>query len=182
MSSYNDITGDKIQTRATNNDEFNERWELAFGKKESLNLNKIPKEDREKELEDIKKVQIDLSKEVKVKKVVAKVEGNQSGITPVGHRVLIKPDVVEHKTESGIIVHTGQTEDRERLAQIRGVVVELGNTAFADQPTPWCKVGDRITFGKYSGLIYKGEETIDGHEYRIINDLDVVAIHKEETK
>ena len=93
---------------------------------------------------------------------------NNSGITPVGHRVLIKPDVVEHKTESGIIVHTGLTEDRERLAQIRGVVVELGNTAFADQPTPWCKVGDRITFGKYSGLIYKGEETLDGDEYRII--------------
>ena len=180
MSNRNDITGDKIITRHGNDsEEFNAKWNEIFSERK---LNTISNEERAKLLEDIKKVQIDLSKEVKVKKVVAKVEGNQSGITPVGHRVLIKPDVVEHKTESGIIVHTGQTEDRERLAQIRGVVVELGNTAFADQPTPWCKVGDRITFGKYSGLIYKGEETLDGHEYRIINDLDVVAIHKEETK
>ncbi len=104
---------------------------------------------------------------------------NTSGIIPVGHRLLVKPAQVEEKTESGIIVSVGVQADRERLAQIKGVVVAVGSTAYSDQPTPWCKEGDFITFGKYSGLIYKGDETLDGEEYRVINDLDVVAIHEE---
>jgi co-chaperonin GroES (HSP10) len=98
---------------------------------------------------------------------------NTSGIHPKGHRVLILPDVVEETTESGIIVSVGIERDRERLAQLKGTIVELGNTAWLDQPAPWAAAGDHVIFGKYSGLIYKGA---DGKEYRIINDLDVVAI------
>lgn len=105
---------------------------------------------------------------------------NKSGIHPVGHRLLVMPEVIEEVSEGGIILGTHTQMDRERLAQIRGYVVEVGSTAYSDQPTPWCKVGDLITFGKYSGLIYKGEETLDGNEYRVINDLDVVAVHFKE--
>lgn len=98
---------------------------------------------------------------------------NTSGIHPKGHRVLILPDPVEEVTQSGIIVSVGENRDRERLAQLKGTVVELGNTAWLDQPSPWAKVGDHVIFGKYSGLIYQGN---DNKEYRIINDLDVVAL------
>jgi len=98
---------------------------------------------------------------------------NTSGIHPKGHRVLIKPDSVEEVSESGIVLSVGQTAERERLAQLKGTVIEVGNTAWHDQPEPWAKTGDRIIFGKYSGLIYKGD---DQEEYRIISDLDVVAV------
>ena len=98
---------------------------------------------------------------------------NTSGIHPKGHRVLILPDPVEEVTQSGIIVSIGENRDRERLAQLKGTVVELGNTAWLDQPSPWAQVGDHVIFGKYSGLIYQGD---DAKEYRIINDLDVVAL------
>jgi len=98
---------------------------------------------------------------------------NTSGIHPKGHRVLILPDPVEEVTQSGIIVSVGENRDRERLAQLKGTVVELGNTAWLDQPSPWAQVGDHVIFGKYSGLIYQGD---DSKEYRIINDLDVVAL------
>ena len=104
---------------------------------------------------------------------------NESGITPVGHRLLIKPLVIEEKSQGGIII-ASSTLDMERLAQMKGVVVEVGSTAYADQPEAWCKLGDLVTFGKYSGLIYKGEETLDKKEYRVVNDLDIVAIHKRE--
>lgn len=104
---------------------------------------------------------------------------NSSGIHPVGHRVLIKPLVLEEKTESGIII-SSNTIEMERLAQMKGIVIEVGTTAYADQPTPWCKVGDLVTFGKYSGLVYKGKETKDKLEYRVINDLDIVCTHEEE--
>jgi co-chaperonin GroES (HSP10) len=49
----------------------------------------------------------------------------------------------------------------------------VGDSAWLDQPSPWAKEGDHVIFGKYSGLIYDGA---DKKEYRIINDLDVVAI------
>ena len=98
---------------------------------------------------------------------------NTSGIHPKGHRVLILPDPVEEVTQSGIILSVGENRDRERLAQLKGTIVEVGNTAWLDQPSPWAEVGNHVIFGKYSGLIYTGD---DGKEYRIINDLDVVAI------
>ena len=98
---------------------------------------------------------------------------NTSGIHPKGHRVLILPDPVEEVTQSGIILSVGENRDRERLAQLKGTIVELGNTALLDQPSPWANEGDHVIFGKYSGLIYQGA---DEKEYRIINDLDVVAI------
>jgi co-chaperonin GroES (HSP10) len=97
---------------------------------------------------------------------------NKSGIHPKGHRVLIYPEPVETTTASGIVVSTGINVDRERLAQLRGTVVELGNSVWHDQPETWAKVGDKVIFGKYSGLIYTGD---DDKEYRIINDLDIVA-------
>ena len=102
---------------------------------------------------------------------------NTSGIYPAGHRVLIQVVSVKKTTESGIIIETDVTADRAQLAQMKGTVVAVGPTAYADQPAPWCKVGDIVTFGKYSGLLYKAEETIDGNEYRMVNDLDVVATH-----
>jgi co-chaperonin GroES (HSP10) len=107
---------------------------------------------------------------------------NTSGINPVGHRLLVLPEAVEEVTEGGIIIHVGNQKDREQLAQIRGTVVAMGSTAYADQKDAWCQVGDFITFGKYSGLIYRENETKDKKEYRVINDLDVVATHERESK
>lgn len=97
---------------------------------------------------------------------------NESGINPKGHRVLVLPDEVEVKTASGIITTVGAQQLREELAQVDGVVVAMGNTCYSDQPEPWCKVGERVVFGKYSGIIREGK---DGKKYRVINDLDVVA-------
>ena len=98
---------------------------------------------------------------------------NTSGIHPKGHRVLILPDPVEEVSKSGIILSVGENRDRERLAQLKGTVIEIGNSAWHDQPSPWAEIGDHVIFGKYSGLIYQGD---DDKEYRIINDLDVVAL------
>lgn len=97
---------------------------------------------------------------------------NTSGIHPKGHRVLILPNAVETTTESGIVISVGTNVDRERLAQLKGTVIEIGSSAWHDQPEPWAEVGDVVIFGKYSGLIYQGADEL---EYRIINDLDIVA-------
>lgn len=104
---------------------------------------------------------------------------NTSGIWPCGHRILVLPEQVETKTESGIYVVTPQTEKLEDMAQTFGVVVAMGKTCYNDQPSPWCNVGDRVSFAKYSGLLNTGK---DGKKYRVINDLDIVSIVSEEVK
>ena len=104
---------------------------------------------------------------------------NSSGVTPVGHRVLILPEQIDEVTDSGIVLMTASQKEREALAQMYGLVIAMGNTCYSDQPSPWCKVGDRVSFAKYSGLLYTG---LDDKEYRIINDLDIVATVEEGVK
>ncbi len=104
---------------------------------------------------------------------------NNSGIHPCGHRILVKPEEIEEKSEGGIVLMTASTEKMEALAQTFGQVIEVGTTAYADQPAPWCKEGDRISFAKYSGLLNTGK---DGVKYRVINDLDVVSVIDKDVK
>lgn len=103
---------------------------------------------------------------------------NTSGITPVGHRVLILPVETERKTASGIVL-MDKTAMMEEMAQTQGYVIELGDTCYDDQEAPWCKVGDLVMFGKYAGVVYEGN---DKQKYRITNDKDVVAVITKEEK
>lgn len=97
---------------------------------------------------------------------------NDSGINPVGERVLVLPDEVEQKTSAGIQLYTDAQLTREQMAQTEGAVVAIGSAAWSDRPAPWASVGQRIIFAKYSGLQCTGS---DGKQYRLINDTDVVA-------
>jgi chaperonin GroES len=98
-------------------------------------------------------------------------------IKPAGHRILVIPDPVETKTASGIIM-VAETVTADEQRQIFGVVHSVGNTAFKDfGDLPWCKVGDRIAFAKYGGFVIK--DPVDGKEYRLLNDEDVVAVIEE---
>ena len=97
---------------------------------------------------------------------------NVSGINPVGWRILVKPQEIKETSESGIVITSGSYKNREQMANTTGVVVAMGNDCFADEPAPWCKIGDKIIFAKYAGLLYLGR---DGSEYRMINDKDVTG-------
>jgi len=97
---------------------------------------------------------------------------NESGINPVGWRILVKPQEINEKSSGGIIVTTGAFKDREQMANTTGVVVAMGTDCFADETTPWCAIGDKIIFAKYAGLLYLGK---DGNQYRMINDKDVTG-------
>ena len=109
----------------------------------------------------------------------SKSKGNISGISPKGHRILVLPEQVEATTASGIIVHTDSQGEREALAQMYGIVVAMGADCYTDTASVWCKIGDRVSFAKYSGLIYTGK---DDKKYRCINDLDIVATVEEGVK
>ena len=95
---------------------------------------------------------------------------NKSGISPVGYRVLVKPEPIEERTAGGIII--AQT-DPYKQAQCAGTVVAIGEDCWREFKSPWAKVGDRVLFAKYGGLMRKG---LDGEEYRILNDEQITCV------
>jgi co-chaperonin GroES (HSP10) len=97
---------------------------------------------------------------------------NESGINPVGNRILLLPIEVQQTSASGIILATEETSAREQMANTTGVVVAMGDECFDDEVKPWCAVGDKIIFAKYAGLLYLGR---NGKSYRMINDKDVTG-------
>ncbi len=108
---------------------------------------------------------------------------NESGINPAGHRVLVLPEQ-ETEDEKALrkagLVMAPTVNERHKLAQMAGIVVAVGKTAWVDfKSDPWAKVGDRVMFSKYSGVILRGK---DGNSYRMVNDEDVVAILDSEVE
>jgi chaperonin GroES len=100
---------------------------------------------------------------------------NNSGITPLEYFVLIKPDDVENKTKGGIYI-PDETLDRNKLAQMTGILIACGPLAFKyeDFENPLIpQIGERVAFGRYSGLTLKGRDAI---EYRLLKDGDLTAI------
>lgn len=86
--------------------------------------------------------------------------------------MLIKPDEIETKTESGIELVLN--EDRELAAQEYGTIIDIGPDAWYDKPSKWAKVGDRIVYSRYGGKFvrYPGEL----EKYVVLNDEDVLAV------
>lgn len=102
---------------------------------------------------------------------------NESGLIPCGHRIVVKIEEVERQTESGIIIKE-DTADREEMSAIKATVVAVGPSAWADQSVSgtWAKVGDKIMIAKFAGQLWKR----NGSKYRVISDLDVIAVIKSE--
>lgn len=107
---------------------------------------------------------------------------NKSGVTPLGDRVLILPDVAAEKTSGGIEL-PDELVYRHTLAAEAGVMVALGDGSFkwnSDKMTPYEGVkptpGVRVCIEKYSGQAIKGD---DGLMYRIMESACVGGILTE---
>ncbi|TRZ72425.1 MAG: co-chaperone GroES [Bacteroidetes bacterium] len=86
-------------------------------------------------------------------------------IKPLADRVLIEPAQAEEKTAGGIII-----PDTAKEKPQKGTVVAVG-PGKKDEPVT-VKVGDVVLYGKYAGT----EITIDGVNYLIMRESDVVAV------
>ena len=97
-------------------------------------------------------------------------------IKPCGHRVLIKPDDIEEKTKGGIYIPSS-TVHQERQAQDKGTVLDIGLGCWVDMAdgSPWCKVGDKVYYPRYSGMKVKDGEI----ELILVSDEDIVAVITE---
>ncbi len=98
-------------------------------------------------------------------------------IKPVLHRVLVKPDKLEEKTSSGIII---QYDKREEAAVEKGTVVLVGSTAYREFGTTAEDQGvipdARVSFAKYAGKVIMDGDT----KYVLLNDEDICGVLKNE--
>ena len=91
-------------------------------------------------------------------------------LKPLEDRVVVEPKQAEDKTASGIILpDTAQEKPQEAtiVAVGPGKASDSGNIVKMT-----VKVGDNVLYGKYSGT----EVTIDGKEYLIMRESDLLAI------
>jgi|TARA_R100000655_G_scaffold58146_1_gene96541 co-chaperonin GroES (HSP10) len=95
---------------------------------------------------------------------------------PTGWRVLVMPYQGASKTHGGLYI-PDEIRDREAIATVVAYVLKIGPLAYKDpnkfgtDSEPWCKEGQWVCIGRYSGSRFK----IDGGEVRIINDDEVIA-------
>ncbi|MBN1466662.1 co-chaperone GroES [candidate division KSB1 bacterium] len=93
-------------------------------------------------------------------------------IDPLADRVVIKPlEVEEAKVGSIYIPETAKEKPQE------GKVLAVGPGKISDSGDlvkMQVKVGNRVLYGKYSGT----EVTIDGEDYLIMRESDILAVIK----
>ena len=91
-------------------------------------------------------------------------------LKPLGDRVIVKPAEAEEQTASGLVIPDTAQEKPQR-----GEVVAVGEGKRDDDggriPVD-VAVGDVVIFGKYGGQEIK----IDGTEYKILEERDIIAI------
>lgn len=111
-------------------------------------------------------------------------------IIPVGHRVVVKQEKLEETDptykrahKAGIVIADTEDKKREQAGFDKGVVIAIGPGAFVEfnrsqgLDSPWCQVGDKVAFAKYSG---KTVVDPDNHEtYMVLNDEDIVCVIRE---
>ncbi|MDP6577648.1 MAG: co-chaperone GroES [Candidatus Marinimicrobia bacterium] len=91
-------------------------------------------------------------------------------IKPLADRVVVEPAEAEEVSAGGIILPDTAQEKPQQ-----GKVVAVGPGKVSDAGTlieSAVKKGDTVLYGKYSGT----EVTIDGTEYSIMRESDILAV------
>jgi chaperonin GroES len=91
-------------------------------------------------------------------------------VKPMEDRVILKSMEAEEKTSGSIFIPDNAKEKPQK-----GEVVAVGPGKINDKGARnemTLKVGDKVLYGKYAGT----EVTIDGQEYLIVRESDVLAV------
>lgn len=92
-------------------------------------------------------------------------------LVPLGDRVVLKQEVAEETTKSGIVL-TGQTKEKPQQAEV--VAVGPGGVVDGKEVTMMVSVGDKVIYSKYAGT----EVELDGETYLIVKQNDILAVMK----
>ena len=89
-------------------------------------------------------------------------------IKPLLDRVVLKVEEAEEKTKSGIILSSA-AQEKPQFASV--VAVGPGGVVDGKGVKMYVSVGDKVIASKYAGTQVK----IDGEEYTIVNQSDILA-------
>ena len=102
-------------------------------------------------------------------------------IVPVLHRLLVKVQTEQLKTDGGIFLpETDEIKRRQKGKEV-GEVVAIGPTAFissSGEALDKVELGDTVYFVKYAGTEIENPNDKKTN-YRLINDEDVIALLKD---
>ena len=90
-------------------------------------------------------------------------------IRPLADRIVIKMTESEETTKGGLIL-AAASKEKPQIAEV--VAVGPGGLVNGNEVKMTVKVGDKVIVGKYSGT----EVKIDGEEYSIVSQSDILAI------
>ena len=93
-------------------------------------------------------------------------------LRPISDKIVLKMKKMEETTKSGIIIAGAAKED-----PAIGEVIAVGPGGLVDgkEVTMTVKAGQKVVVGKYAGMSVK----IDGEEYSIVKQSDILAIVEE---
>jgi chaperonin GroES len=100
---------------------------------------------------------------------IFKGENRKMKLKPLLDKVVLKPVEAVETTKAGIIL-PGSAQEKPEMSEI--VAVGPGGLVDGKEVTMFVKVGDKVITGKYSGT----EVKIDGEEYTIVRQNDILAI------
>ena len=90
-------------------------------------------------------------------------------IKPLADRVVIKMTEAEETTKGGIIL-TASAQEKPQIAEV--IAVGPGGMVDGKEVAMYVKVGNKVLLSKYAGT----EVKIDGQEYTIVKQNDILAI------
>ena len=92
-----------------------------------------------------------------------------TSITPIGDRVVVRPEAAEEKTSSGLFI-----PDTAQERPQRGTVLFVGpgQTENGTHVEMTVKAGDTVLYGKYSGT----EIALDAEDVLIMRESDILGV------
>ena len=92
-----------------------------------------------------------------------------ASITPLGDRVVVRPEAAEEKTSFGLFI-----PDTAKEKPQKGTVVAAGPGRYENgtKIEMTVKAGDKVLYGKYAG----SEVQIDGEDLMIMRESDIFGI------
>ena len=92
-------------------------------------------------------------------------------IKPLADRVVVKPVEQQEEVKQGSIIIPDTAKEKPQEGEI--IAVGPGKVDDSGKKVPMeVKVGDKVLYGKYSGT----EVTIDGDDYLIMRESDILAV------
>ncbi len=92
-----------------------------------------------------------------------------TSITPIGDRVVVRPEAAEEKTSSGLFIPDTAQEKPQRGTVL---FVGPGQVENGKHVEMTVKAGDSVLYGKYSGT----EIALDGEDVLIMRESDILGV------